>query len=443
MQHRDNFSGRFGVVAAVAGSAIGLGNVWRFPYICGQNGGGAFLLVYILCIVLMGLPIMLAEFSIGRRAQSNAYRAFKILSPGKSWHWTGVIGIIAAFTILSFYSAVGGWTIEYTIRSVTNTLSGQHAEMFSAYVTESYAPLLHQFVFLGLSLGIVVMGVKKGIEGSAKILMPLLLLLLIILCVRAVTLPGASEGILFLFKPDFSKLTGESVLLAMGQAFFSLSLGMGCLITYGSYIKRDEDLNYSAGVIVGSDTAISILSGILIFSAAASFQIEPGSGPGLAFITLPGMFQQMAGGMIFASIFFVLLFIGAITSAVSLLEVVVTFCTEEMKIRRAPATILVTVCVFLLGTLCSLSLGIAPELKLFGLSFFDLMDFASSNLLLPAGGFFISIYTGWVMKKHFTVRELTCNGAQKFIFLRFFFFLIRYVVPVAILLVFISGIVRS
>ena len=443
MESRDSFSGRFGVIAAVAGSAVGLGNIWRFPYVCGQNGGGAFVLMYILCIVLMGMPIMLAEFSIGRRAQSNAYRAFKILSPGKSWQWIGVIGIIAAFTILSFYSAVGGWTIEYTIRSFTNTISNNPAEQYNAYITGSYTPLIHQLAFLVLSLGIVAMGVKKGIEASAKIMMPLLLLLLIILCVRAVTLPGASEGLKFLLKPDFSKLTGESVLLAMGQAFFSLSLGMGCLITYGSYIKRDEDLTYSAGIIVGFDTAISILSGILIFSAAAAFNIEPGSGPGLVFITLPGMFQQMAGGMIFATIFFVLLFIGAITSAVSLLEVVVTFCTEEMKIRRGPATALVSLCVFLLGILCSLSLGLVPELKIFGMSFFDLMDFTSSNLSLPIGGFFISIYVGWVLKKYITVRELTNFGSKKFSYLRFFFFLIRYIIPVAILLVFVSGLMRG
>ena len=443
MKSRDNFSGKFGVIAVAAGSAVGLGNVWRFPYVCGQNGGGVFLLVYILCVVLIGLPILLAEFSIGRRTQSNAYRAFRVLSPGKHWHLIGVMGIVAAFVILSFYSAVGGWTIDYIICSIKGTLSSNTEQQFNSFISESYSPLLYQLVFLIMSLGIVIMGVKKGIEGFSKILMPLMLLLIIILCIRSVTLPGATEGLKFLFKPDFSKLTGDSVLLAMGQAFFSLSIGMGCMITYGSYIKRDEDLNYTSGMIIGSDTVISLLSGVLIFSAAAAFQIEAGSGPGLIFITLPGMFQQMAGGMIFSALFFLLLFIGSITSAISLLEVVVSFCVEEMRIRRWLATALVTVCVSLLGALCSLSLGIVPGLKLFGMSFFDLMDYTASNLMLPLGGFFISIYVGWILKKYITVRELTSGGLRNFVYLRIFFFLMRYIVPVAILAVFISGLLRN
>ena len=443
MTSRDNFSGRFGIIAAAAGSAIGLGNIWRFPYICGQNGGGAFLLIYIIFVVLMGLPIMLSEFSIGRSTQSNAYRAFRILSPRKHWHLIGVMGIVAAFVILSFYSAVGGWTIEYIVCSITDNISNNPGEQFNNFITGSYAPIFYQLVFLALSLAIVVMGVRKGIEGSSRILMPVLLLLLIILCVRSLSLPGSSEGLKFLLKPDFSKLTGNSILLAMGQAFFSLSLGMGCMITYGSYIKRNEDLTYSATMIAGTDTLIAMLAGIAIFPAAAALNIEPGSGPGLVFITLPGMFQQMAGGMIFSTCFFVLLCIAALTSTISLLEVVVTFCVEEMRIRRGIATVLVTVCVAVLGTVCSLSLGIVPELNLFGLNFFDLLDFTASNLFLPIGGFFISIYVGWNLKKLITVRELTSsNGVKKFGLLRIFFFLIRYIAPVAILIVFIFGLLN-
>ena len=443
MKPRENFTGRFGVIAAAAGSAIGLGNVWRFPYICGQNGGGAFVLIYIICVLLMGLPIMLSEFGIGRRAQRNAYRAFRILSPEKPWYLIGVMGIVAAFTILSFYSAVGGWTIEYVIRSITNTISIQPAEQFNNFIAESYVPLAYQLIFLALSLTIVMMGVQKGIESSAKILMPLLLTLMIILCIRSITLPGASEGLLFLLKPDYSKLTGNSVLLAMGQAFFSLSLGMGCLITYGSYIKRDEDLVSSASMIAGADTLIAVLAGVAIFPAAAAFKIEPGSGPGLVFITLPGIFQQMPGGMIFSACFFIVLCIAALTSAISLLEVVVTFCVEEMKLHRKTATALVASCVFLLGIPCSLSLGLVPGLKLFGLSFFDLMDYTSSNLLLPIGGFFIALYVGWALKKSITVRELNGSGSRNFIYVRIFFFLIRYIVPAAILAVFVSGLLRT
>ena len=440
MTIRDSFSGRFGIIAAAAGSAIGLGNIWRFPYLCGQNGGGAFVLLYLICIVLMGLPIMLAEFSIGRKAQSNAYRAFKVLAPRKPWYMIGVMGIVASFTIMSFYSAVGGWTIEYIIRSVSNTMSisGDHTEQFNSFISGSYKPLAYQFAFLVLSFAIVMMGVRKGIESSSKILMPLLLILLIILCIRSVTLPGATEGLNFLLKPDFSKLTGNSILLAMGQAFFSLSLGMGCMITYGSYIKRKEDLTSSAGMIAGADALIALLAGVAIFPAAFALGIEPDSGAGLAFITLPGMFEKMAGGMIFSTFFFTLLCIAALTSSISLIEVVVSFCVEEMRIRRGPATALVAGCIFLLGTLCSLSLGIIPGLELFGLNFFDLMDYISSNLLLPIGGFFISIYVGWVLQKRITVKELTSDGTVRFTGLRIFYFLIKYIVPVAILTVFIS-----
>lgn len=440
MKHeRDTFSGRFGIIAAAAGSAIGLGNIWRFPYVCGQNGGAAFLLLYLACVVLIGLPVMLAEFSIGRRAQSNAYRAFKKLSPHTPWYSIGIMGIVAAFVILSFYSAVGGWTIEYIIRSLSNTLSSYTDEQFNSFITGSYQPILYQFCFLALALSIVVLGVKKGIERSAKILMPLLLFLLVVLCVRSVTLQGASEGLAFLLKPDFSKLTGNSILTAMGQAFFSLSLGMGCMITYGSYIKRNEDLAYSAGMIAGADTLIAILSGIAIFPAATAFGIMPDAGPGLVFITLPNVFQQMAGGMIFSTCFFVLLCIAALTSAISLLEVVVSFCVEEIRIKRLWATIFVALAVFALGILCSLSLGIMPGLQLFGKSFFDLMDFSSSNIFLPVGGFFISVYAGWVLKKRITAKELANGGILTFPLLRVFFFLIRYIVPVAILLVFFSN----
>jgi len=443
MAKRDNFSGQFGFIAAAAGSAVGLGNIWRFPYICGQNGGGAFLLVFIICLVLIGLPIMLSEFSIGRWAQSNAYRAFKTLTPGKPWFLIGVMGIIAAFAIMSFYSAVGGWTIEYLIRSVTNTMSANPEEQFNSFIAGGYKPIIYQFVFLVTCLGIVTMGIKKGIELSNKILMPLLVILLIILCVRAVTLPGATEGLKFLFKPDFSKLTGNSVLAAMGHAFFSLSLGMGTMITYGSYIKRKENLISSTGFIAASDIFISLLGGVLVFSAAAAFQIEPGASPGLVFSTLPGLFQQMAGGMIFSTIFFILLSIAALTSAISLIEVVVSFCVEEIRIGRGAATALVSLCIFLLGILCSLSLGLMPELGLFGKSFFDLMDFTASNILLPLGGFFIALYVGWALKKRITVKELTSDGSQKFTGLRVFYFLIRYIVPVSILIVFVAGILRG
>jgi NSS family neurotransmitter:Na+ symporter len=344
---------------------------------------------------------------------------------------------------MSFYSAVGGWIIEYIIRSLTNTMAANAETRFTDFIAQGYKPIAYQFAFLALTFGIVAMGVKKGIELCNKILMPLLLALLIILCVRAVTLPGAVEGLKFLFYPDFSKLTGNSILAAMGHAFFSLSLGMGAMITYGSYIKRDEDLVTSSGIIAASDVLISILGGVLVFSAAAAFQVETGAGAGLVFITLPEMFQQMTGGMFFSTLFFALLGIAALTSAISLVEVVVSFCVEELRISRIAAATLVSFCIFLLGILCSLSLGMTPELGLFGKNFFDLMDFASSNRFLPLGVFFIAIYVGWSLKKHITVRELTNDGSQKFTGLRVFYFLIRFIAPVAILIVFLAGLLRG
>ena len=438
MQKREKFSGQLGVIAAAVGSAVGLGNIWRFPFLCGQHGGGAFVLVYILCVVLIGLPILLSEFSIGRRGKSNAYRAFKVLAPGKPWYLIGVMGIIAALVIMSFYSAVGGWTIEYFIRSITNTMSDNPAEQFENFVAGGFLPIFYQLIFMLMCLGIVMLGVQKGIEKSNKILMPLLFLLLVILCVRAVMLPGAMEGIKFLFRPDFSQLTGNSILAAMGQAFFSLSIGMCCMITYGSYIKRKEDLASSSVIIAGTDTFVSLLGGILVFSVAAAFAVAPGAGPGLLFITLPEMFQQMTGGMIFSTLFFILLCIAALTSAISLIEVVVSFCVEEIRIGRTAATLLVSGVIFALGILCSLSLGLMPGIGLFGMNFFNFMDFTASNVLLPLGGFFISLFVGWGLKKRIVEKELTSDGTVKFTGLRVFFFLVRYVVPVSIFIVFIS-----
>ena len=438
MQKREKFSGQLGVIAAAVGSAVGLGNIWRFPFLCGQHGGGAFVLVYILCVVLIGLPILLSEFSIGRRGKSNAYRAFKVLAPGKPWYLIGVMGIIAALVIMSFYSAVGGWTIEYFIRSITNTMSDNPAEQFENFVAGGFLPIFYQLIFMLMCLGIVMLGVQKGIEKSNKILMPLLFLLLVILCVRAVMLPGAMEGIKFLFRPDFSQLTGNSILAAMGQAFFSLSIGMCCMITYGSYIKRKEDLAASSVIIAGTDTFVSLLGGILVFSVAAAFAVAPGAGPGLLFITLPEMFQQMTGGMIFSTLFFILLCIAALTSAISLIEVVVSFCVEEIRIGRTAATLLVSGVIFALGILCSLSLGLMPGIGLFGMNFFNFMDFTASNVLLPLGGFFISLFVGWGLKKRIVEKELTSDGTVKFTGLRVFFFLVRYVVPVSIFIVFIS-----
>jgi len=440
---RDSFGSKFGIIAAAAGSAVGLGNIWKFPYVAGQNGGGAFLVVYLLFIIAIGVPVMLSEFSIGRKAQRNAIGSFKKLAPGTPWYLVGVMGVAAAFLILSFYSAVAGWTLEYISKSVVNAFAGKNetelVNMFGNFISGTWMPLFWQMVFMGLTAWIVAAGVKKGIEKYTKVLMPLLVLMIIILCIRSLTLPGASEGLAFLFKPDFSKLTADAVLSALGQAFFSLSLGMGTLITYGSYIGKNDNLSSTAVQVSAADTIIAIMAGIAIFPAVFAFGIDPGEGPGLVFITLPNIFQQMPGGYFFAIIFFVLLAVAALTSSISVLEVVVAYFVEELNLTRRRATIFATVMISILGVFCTLSFGITSEVRIFGLVFFDLMDYTASNLLLPLGGFFIVMFVGWYLGSGPSRRELSNEGALKLAYFPVFMFLVKFVAPFAITVVFIYG----
>ena len=339
---RDSFSSKFGVIAAAAGSAVGLGNIWRFPYIAGENGGGAFILVYLLFIMAIGIPVMLSEFTIGRSAQRNVFGSFKKLAPNTYWYLIGLLGVIAAFIILAFYSTVASWTLEYTYKSVINSFSGrtpdQLTSMFEGFKASTFRPILWQLLFMSLTAWIVIAGVKRGIEKYAKILMPILLLLIIIMDVRAVTLTGAKEGVEFLFRPDFSKLDTNSVLEALGQAFFSLSIGMGTLVTYGSYINKRENLANTAISVSAADTIIAILAGLAIFPAVFAFGIEPNAGPDLIFRTLPNIFMQLPGGYFFSLLFFILLVVAALTSSISVLEVVVAYFTEELGMLRRPAT---------------------------------------------------------------------------------------------------------
>jgi neurotransmitter:Na+ symporter, NSS family len=440
---RDSFGSKFGIIAAAAGSAVGLGNIWKFPYVAGQNGGGAFLVVYLIFIIAIGLPVMLSEFSIGRRAQRNAIGSFKKLAPGTPWYLVGVMGVAAAFLILSFYSAVAGWTLEYISKSLTNAFAGRdEAElnlMFSSFISGSWRPLFWQLVFMFLTAWIVAAGVKKGIEKYTKVLMPLLVVMIIVLCIRSVTLPGAGEGLAFLFKPDFSKLTADAVLSALGQAFFSLSLGMGTLITYGSYVSRQDNLTGTVVQVSAADTVIAIMAGVAIFPAVFAFGIDPGEGPGLVFITLPNIFQQMPGGYFFAIIFFVLLAVAALTSSISVLEVVVAYFVEELKLTRRKATVFAALMISVLGVFCTLSFGMMSEVHIFGMIFFDIMDFTASNLLLPLGGFFIVMFVGWYLGSGPARREISNEGNLKAVYFPVFIFLVRFVAPVAITIVFIYG----
>lgn len=440
---RDSFGSKFGIIAAAAGSAIGLGNIWKFPYMAGENGGAAFLFVYLFFTLVIGLPVMLSEFGIGRRGQANVFGSYKKLSPGTPWYLVGIMGVAAAFMILAFYSAVAGWTLEYIYKSLANSFSGKSTQelesMFGEFTNGIWRPLFWQFVFMIMTAWIIFAGVKKGIEKYTKILMPLLVVMILILCVRSLTLPNSMDGLRFIFQPDFTKLTGKAVLDALGQAFFSLSLGMGTLITYGSYIRKSDNLAATAVEVSIADLLIAILAGIAIFPAVFSFGINPGEGPGLVFITLPIIFQQMPGGYFFALIFFILLAVAALTSSISLLEVVVAYFSEELKMTRMRATVIGSILIFFLGVFCSLSLGVMSDVKIFGKGFFDLLDFTSSNILLPLGGFFIVMFVGWYLSKRDVKEELSNQGSLKARYLPVFLFLVRFVAPVAIAIVFIYG----
>lgn len=428
--HREKFGSSFGVLATAVGSAVGLGNVWRFPYIAGENGGGAFLIIYIAFVLLLGIPVMLSEFVIGRKSQKNIFGAFRTLAPGKPWFTIGIMGVVAAFLILSFYSVVAGWTIEYLYLAASNSLTGKTPQalqdIFSASSADSWYSIISLIVFMLATALIVKTGIGKGIEKYSKLLMPMLLAIIILLAIRSLTLEGASEGIRFLFKPDFSKVTTGVVLQALGQSFFSLSLGMGVMATFGSYISKKESLGRTAVLVSLSDTFIAILAGVAIFPAVFAFGIAPTEGTKLVFITLPNIFNQMLGGYFFSVIFFILLLIAALTSSISLLEVVVAYFSEELHTSRPKATWIASGAISALGLACIKSTKI-----------FSLFDSFSSNILLPLGGLCIVLFVGWYMKKQLVKQELEENGKPALYF-RAFYIIIRYVAPFAILFVFLN-----
>jgi NSS family neurotransmitter:Na+ symporter len=437
---RDSFSSKFGVIAAAAGSAIGLGNIWRFPYVTGENGGGAFLLIYLCFVIAIGIPVMTSEFIIGRSAQRNPYGAFRLLAPNRPWYLIGLMGVAAAFMILAFYTTVAGWTLEYCFQAVTGNLTGKSDKeltiMFDEFQNNSFRPFLWFIIFMGLTALIIFSGVQRGIERYTKILMPLLLVLLILLCIRSLTLEGSKAGLLFLFKPDLSKITPKVILEALGQAFFSLSIGMGTLITYGSYIRKNENLASSAVYVGIADTLIAVIAGIAIFPAVFALGGSPASDKGLVFIVLPGIFQKIPFGNIFALIFFVLLGVAALTSTISVLEVIVAFLVEELKMKRHKATLVATSAVSILGLITVWSLGGLKGFTLLDKNIFSLLEYLTANVMLPLGGLFIVLFIGWYFAPQRTKMELTNDGALKGSYIPLFMFLVRFVAPVAIAMVF-------
>lgn len=450
---RGNFGSKLGVVLASAGSAVGLGNIWRFPFETGNHGGAAFILIYLACVLVLGIPIMMAEFYIGRRSRSNAAGAYHKLAPGTPWRWVGRMGVLAGFLILSYYSVVAGWTLEYVIEAASNGFAGKNAtqfiDSFNSFTGQPLRPVLWLVIFLIATHLIIVRGVEKGIERSAKVMMPVLFILLIVLAICAVSLPGAGAGIEFLLKPDFSKVDGSVLLGAMGQAFFSLSLGLGCLCTYASYFRNDTSLPRTAFNVAAIDTLVAILAGFIIFPAAFAVGIQPDAGPSLLFITLPNVFQQAFGGtpllaILLSLMFYVLLAVAALTSTISMHEVVTAYLHEEFHMSRRKAAIWVTTGCTVLGVCCSLSLGVGSGYTLCGMTLFDIFDFVTAKIMLPLGGFFIALFIGWYVDYRQVEEEISNYGTLKVHTVRILLFALRYVAPIAIAIIFINelGILR-
>ena len=440
---RGNFGSKVGIVLATAGSAVGLGNVWRFPYMAGENGGAAFILIYLGFILILGLPGMVSEFIVGRHAQANAARAYDKLSKGRPWKLVGYLGILTSTIILGFYAVVAGWCLQYLFASIAGQINGDAEYVKNYFVTFSSNPLkpvLWGVGFVLLTHLVVVRGVKGGIERASKVLMPILLILLVIIVVASCMLPGAMEGVRFLLKPDFTKLSSIVMLDALGQAFFSLSLGTACLCTYASYFSRDTNLLNSAGQIAVLDTMIAILAGLMIFPAAFSVGVSPDSGPSLIFITLPNVFQQAFSAMpvvgyAISVMFYALLVFAALTSTISMHEIGTAFFTEELNLPRRKSAWVITVSASLLCVFCALSVG-AYDVKVMGMSLMDFCDGLTANFMLPLGSLLTCLFVGWYIPRQVVHSEFTNSGTLNNRYFDIYLFAVRSLCPLCILLVF-------
>ncbi len=402
-QNREQWGSKLGFILAASGSAVGIGNIWKYPSMAGQNGGGAFTLIYLACILVVGLSIVIAEFVIGRKTQLSPVGAFEKLAPGTNWKWVGYLGVASAFVILSFYGVVGGWILKYIIDSFSggfDVLAGNPeaaGAMFNGFITSAWSPVIYQILFMTLCIWVIVKGVKGGIEKWSKVMMPLIVILLGMLAVRGMTLPGGMEGLSFLFNPRFEDLTASAIVLALGHSFFTVSLGMGTMITYGSYLDKKQNLMTSALWVIFLDTAIAMLAGVAIFTTVFALGANPAEGPGLIFVVLPTVFAQMAGGAIWSTMFFILLFMAALTSAISILEVVTAYFIDQKGWSRKKATIQFGAVITVVGAFCSFSLGGGINITEFmGMPFMDFMDYLSSKYMLPIGGMLTAIF---VLKK--------------------------------------------
>ncbi len=443
-EERANFGSKIGMILATAGGAVGLGNVWRFPYMTGENGGAAFIIIYLGCVLLLGIPCMVSEFIIGRHGASNTYRAYSKMAHGRAWKYVGLLGVLAGYLITGYYAVVSGWCLQYIYASASGHLHGDPEYVktyFQSFSTDPVRPIIWLIVILAITHFVIIHGVRGGIEKASKLLMPTLFALLIIIVVASCMLPGFEQGIAFLFEPDFSKVDQGTFLGALGQAFFSLSLAMGCICTYASYYSRQTNLLQSAVQIAVIDSLVAILAGLMIFPAAFSVGINPDSGPSLIFITLPNVFNQAFSGMpilgwMISLLFYALLSLAALTSLMSLHEVSTAFFYEELHISRKKGACIVTVTTIVIGAFCSLSLGRYDWMNIGGKNLFDMFDFVTGQIFLPIGGFLTCLFLGWIVPRQIVKDEFTNWGTASGRFLGIYLFLVRYVCPLAILGVF-------
>ncbi|MEG0614447.1 MAG: sodium-dependent transporter [Oscillospiraceae bacterium] len=441
---RGHFTSSLGFILATAGSAIGLGNLWKFPYVAGSSGGGTFVIFYIIFTIILGLPLMMAEMSIGRKCQLNPIGAYQKLN--KKWTFVGILGVFSSFLILSYYSVIGGWVIKYFVEMLVGSdFGGDTTAYFQNFISSPVEPIVYHLIFMVITAIIVIGGVSKGIEKVSKIMLPALLILVILVAIRSVTLPNASEGLKFFLMPTFDNIhsikdLGNELVLAMGQVFFSLSIGTGIAITYGSYLKKNSDIVKNSSIVVTLDTIIAVLCGIAILPAVFSLGMKPSAGPGLLFQTLPAVFESIPFGRFVGILFFILVFFAAVTSSISMLEVVCAYLIDNFGISRKKAAITMSLIMAAIGTIASLSFGPLGDMKIFGMTFFDLLSFCSDKILMPLVGFLTCIFVGHIYGSDKLADEFNPEGGKPRIFLRKAFAIsMKFVAPAFILVIFVMG----
>lgn len=438
-ESRGSWGSNLGFILATAGSAIGLGNLWKFPYLVGKNGGGAFVIVYLFLVILLGFSLMLSEIAIGRNGKSDAYGSYEKLKKG--FGFAGFLGVLACFIVYTYYAVIAGWIIKYVIVYMTGGVQGDVGAYFGGHISSVGTPIFYSGLVLIFTAFVVLKGVSGGIEKAGKILMPALFIFLFIITIRVLTLPGAMEGVKYYLEPDFSKINGKVILAALGQVFFSLSLGMGAMITYGSYLDKKPNIVKNSLVVTDLDTLIALIAGLAIIPATIAFGHQVTAGPGLIFITLPSVFNAMPLGGLFGTIFFILVLFAAITSTISLLEVIVAFIVDQLKIGRRKATIGITIVIFIIAIFNSLSFGpLAKVTFFFGMNFFDFLCYLTDNLLLPIGGLMLCAAVGHVWKESDVIAEVTNNGEVSFRFIKVWLFVVRYVIPVVLVILLLQAI---